>query len=121
MSGNPMSDTAVEPQSDARGRWPHSSMETFHASRLPSLVEPCGVIIAGGAITVSHRDAELGLMTLRGEEVEPGHFTLHGPNGSNLTLHRFRDDSRLEGVWTDRGNTGMWTVTLSDDPEDAVA
>ena len=113
-----MPDTETSPADQPRA-WRYSTMETFYPRDIPSVSEPCEVIITGRSVAISHQDAELGLITLRGDEVEPGHFTVRGPNGSTFTLHRFHDDARLEGVWTDRGNTGMWTITLSDDPEDA--
>lgn len=78
------------------------------------------MIIAGGFITISHHDEELGPISLRGDEVEAGHFRLRGPNGSTFTLHRLASTMRLEGSWADRGNIGMWTITLSDDPEDGA-
>ena len=103
------------------GRWPYSEMETFFPDDRPSWREPCEVRIAGGQITVSHRDPDLGPVTLRGEEAGKGHYRLHAANGARLTLHRFAGSERLEGSWTDRGFRGTWTITLSDDPEDAVA
>ena len=106
-------DVPAEPRS-----WPYSEMETFYAHELPSYRERCEVIFRGPTITVSHTDPALGLVVLTGREVEDGHFTLHAPNGASLTLHRFARGDRLEGSWVDRGNNGMLTVTLSDDPED---
>ena len=111
---------AADTAAEADGRWPHSEMETFYAGELPSWREPCEVVIRDGQITVHHDDPALGAVTLVGREAEPGHFTLQAANGARLSLHRFAGSNRLEGYWADRGNRGMWLVTLSDDPEDAV-
>lgn len=113
-----MPETAASPAEQPRA-WRYSTMETIYPHDLPSVTEPCEVVFAGRSVSISHQDAELGLITLQGEEVEPGHYRLRGPNGSTFTLHRFRDAERLEGSWADRNNLGMWTISLSDDPDDA--
>ena len=111
---------AADTTAPAEGRWVHSEMETFYAGELPSWREPCEVVIRGGQIAVHHRDPALGAITFVEREAESGHYTLQAANGARLSLHRFAGSNRLEGYWADRGNRGMWLVTLSDDPEDKI-
>ena len=102
-----------------QGTWPHSSMETFWASEAPSDRDASEVVITANGMTVSYVDRELGPVVIHGEEHGAGHWRMRAAHGASGSLHAFRDGMRLEGFFADRGWTGMWTITLSDDPEDA--
>ena len=69
--------------------------------------------------TVSYVSRELGVVVIHGVEHGAGHWRLRAAHGATGSLHAFADSERLESYFADRGWTGMWAVTLSDDPDDA--
>ena len=110
---------ADAPPPTYRGVWPYSSMETFWASADASDQDRCEVVITAEGVTISYRDGKLGTVVIHGAEHGAGHWRLWTAHGSSGSLHAFPDGVRPEGFFADRGWTGMWAVTLSDDPDDA--
>lgn len=101
-----------------RGAWPHSVMETFWPDKRPSVEDACELVITFEGLSLSYHDEDLGPVVYRGVEHGAGHWRVRAAHGATGSLHAFADGERLEGYFSDRGWTGMWAITLSDDPED---
>ena len=112
-------DRRDEPPPAYRGIWPHSEMETFWATAEASVRGPCEVVITAEGLSLSYQDDKLGPVVIHGAEHGAGHWRLRTAHGSSGSFHAFADGMRLEGFFADRGWTGMWAATLSDDPDDA--
>lgn len=79
--------------------------------------QPCEVKIDGKKIEVSATNtSSFDPIIYRGNEVEPGHYTLledgYNSKGPHATLHRLSNSEYLEGYFRCEDEEGMWRIKL---------
>lgn len=97
--------------------WRKSSIETCYAST-PGDVIACEVIIENSRISVSYQ-VPGGHALYVGEERSAGHFELRSEDiPGRATLHRFENAKFLDGIWIEKGDRGMWRISLGEENDE---
>ena len=91
--------------------WKNCVLKSVTKSTNDKFEMPCEVSIEAGSIVISYKD-DAGPAVYRGQELEPGHFTLACPERAGRATANLINGERLEGFAHDEEGPGTFTIDL---------
>ncbi len=98
-----------------QGDWYKATMVSYPGTGTP---KRCDFQFSDDGIRIRYRQNGM-MVTYAGREVSEGHFRLEADVISGrATLHRFASDTEFEGALAEGDQTGLWSISVSEQTTD---